>query len=476
MKPPASSATLPQDRVPFWRKVAYGLGGCVENTAVGISQGNLTPVFNIGLGLNPALLGVVTFVWRAWDACADVFFGNLSDNARTRWGRRRPFLVVGAVLTGLTMPLIWWVPPGWSSMLVLAWLTLGGIIFYTCFSFWAMPYYSLQLEMTPDYNERTNITAHRTFAQQFLVLAGSWILALAARPFFSTHADHRPDLLNGMRYISVGLALLTIILGMLPGLFVQERYYEKDASRQPKEKLWTGLKQTLTTRPFLYIVLIVFLKTFGFSLVGVMGFYINTYYVCRGDLTLSTEIGGVSGTLLALSNFFFIPFCNWLANRIGKKAMLYVTVYCGIASVLSMAFFITPAHPWWQLVPPLVLNPIGMGLWLVIPSMQADVADYDELMTHQRREGSFAAVFSWTTKASTALAGGISGVLLVLTGFDATIIGHQPDTVLAHMKFLYIGVPLLFLVATLPAIHGYDLTLERVQDIRRKLEARRGAV
>ncbi|MFA7345398.1 MAG: MFS transporter [Terrimicrobiaceae bacterium] len=465
-----------KDRVPFWQKMAYGLGGPVEGTAIWIPQGNLTPVFNIAMGMNPALLGIVLMVWRIYDAVADQVMGNISDNARTRWGRRKPFIVIGAILTGITMPLIWWMPSGLPEWQMFAWLLVGGLIFYTCFSVWAMPYYSLQLEMSPDYNERTNITAYRAYAQQLLQVAASWILALVALPLFSRLPDAKPDLANGMRYVSIGLGVLTIALGVLPGLFVKERYYEKETSKQPKQDLWAGLKQTLSTRPFQWILIIVITKTFGFGLVGTLGFYLNAYYACRGNLVQATTISGVIGTVLFAPNLFSIPLCTWIANRWDKRTLLYVTVISGILGSLSVSIFVTPANPWLQLIPPLMTGPIGIGLWLVVPSMQADVADFDELTTGIRREGSFSAVFSWTLKASSAITGGISGMLLVWAGFVVHRGAEQSPHVMANLKLFYIGIPMVFLVLCLFAISRYPLTRERVREIRSELEKRRGAI
>ncbi len=465
-----------KDRVPFWQKVAYGLGGPVEGTAVWIPQQNLTPVFNIAMGMNPALLGLVLMLWRIYDAVTDQVMGNISDNARTRWGRRRPFIVAGAILTGLTMPLIWWMPGGISQTMMTAWLLIGGILFYTCFSVWAMPYYSLQLEMSPDYNERTNITAYRAYAQQVLQLAAGWVLALAALPVFSRLPDAAPDLANGMRYISIGLGLLTIGLGVLPGIFVKERYYEKETSKQAKQPLIRGLKQTLSTRPFLWIILIVFTKTFGVGMVSTLGFYLNAYYACRGNLVLATTIAGVIGTSLFAPNLFAIPVCTWIANRWDKRMLIYVTVVCGILGSLSVYLFVTPENPWLQVIPALLAGPIGVGLWLVVPSMQADVADYDELVTGQRREGSFSAVFSWTFKASSALTSGLGGVLLLLTGFNATQGAEQDPRVLETLKLLYIWIPIFFLALCLFAVSRYELTRERMAKIRAELERRRGVI
>ncbi len=465
-----------RDRVSFRQKAAYGLGGPVEGMAVWIPQGNLTPVFNIALGMNPALLGLVLMLWRVWDAVADQVMGNISDNARTRWGRRRPFIVVGAILTGLTMPVIWWMPQGLSEWQMFAWLLLGGIVFYTCFSLWAMPYYSLQLEMSPDYNERTNITAYRAYAQQFIQLAAGWILALSASSWFSRLPGGKPDLANGMRYISIVLGFLTIGLGVLPGLFVKERYYEKETSKQEKERLWEGLKQTLSTRPFLWIIVIVFTKTFGFGLIGTLGFYLNAYYACQGNLLLATTISGAAATALFAPNLLAIPLCTWIANRWDKRTLLYVTAISGLLGSLSVYVFVTPAHPWLQVIPPLCMGPIGVGLWLVIPSMQADVADYDEWMGGKRREGSFSAVFSWTFKATSALAGGLSGMLLTWTGFTSGAGAMQPPHVLENLKLFYIWLPIVFLILCLFAISRYPLTRERMQEIRAKLEARRGII
>lgn len=180
--------------------------------------------------------------------------------------------------------------------------------------------------------------------------------------------------------------------------------------------------------------------------------------------------------MLFAPNLFAIPLCAWIATRWDKKSLLYITVLSAVAGSLSVYFCVTPANPWLQLIPPLFIGPIGMGLWLVVPSMQADVADYDELVTGKRREGSFAAVFSWTFKASIALASGLSGVVLVLTGFEIGRGAEQAPHVLTNLKFFYILIPIGFLLLCLFAISRYDLTRERMAEIRRQLESRRGVI
>jgi GPH family glycoside/pentoside/hexuronide:cation symporter len=464
-----------KDRVPLGQKIAYGLGGPVEGTAVWIPQTNLLPVFTIGLGMNPAAVSSVLMVWRAWDGIADLLVGQMSDNARTRWGRRRPFIVVGAILTGLVMPLMWWAPRGMADWQTCAWLLVGGIMLYTCFAVWAMPYYSLHLEMTSDYDERTNITAYRAIPQMILGLISGGILAGAALPMFSTYADGRPDLANGMRFMSIALAVVTIMLGVLPGLFVKERFYSK-TKRQPKQKLLPGLKLTLTTKPFLALLAIVMTKLMSYALVGSLIFFLNTYYVCRGDVALATKIEWFRQAMLVAPNLLGVPLCTWLATRYGKHILLYIIAFSGILHYLSVYIFFTPDHPWMLVLPFLLLSPIGSGIWLIAPAMQADIVDYDEWKNGVRREGSFAAVFSWTCKMTNTLAASLGGFLLAWTGYNAKLGALQPAQVLENLKTAYIWIPIGLLLLNLFFISKYPLTRKRMAEIRKDLEARRGAL
>lgn len=464
-----------KDRVPFWQKVAYGAGNPVENLTVWMPMAVLTPVFNIGLGMNPATLGIILAIWRAYDAFADPVMGNISDNTRTRWGRRRPYIVIGAILTGLIMPFIWWVPHGLSENMLFAWLLIGGLCLYTSFTVWAMPYYSLQLEMTPDYNERTNVSAYRTFFGQFFGLLGGWILAIAALDVFST-TPGEPNLVNGMRYVGIIMGVLIIVLGVLPGLFTQERYYAAEASKQEKQQLWKSLKQTLTTRPFLMLVLIAATQIVGVGLVSTLGFYVNAYYVCGGDVTLATKVQGGITTALYVPGFLCIPICLWISNRFGKRMLLYFVMTLGVVGYLSVYLCMRPGMPWLQVIPALIISPVSVGLWMIVPSMQADVADYDEVNSHARREGSFSSIFSWTTKLAWTLNTGLSGFVLVWTGFNVDVGGEQPEKVLHNMLHCYALIPVACFLATMFFVSRYELTQQKMQEIRNLLEARRGTV
>lgn len=464
-----------KDRVPFGQKVAYGLGNSVEGLAVWIPMGVLTPVFNIGLGLSPALIGVILSIWIAYDALADPIMGNISDNTRTRWGRRRPYIFTGAILTALIFPLIWWAPRTLPEHLLFWWLLIGGILLRTVFTVWAMPYYSLQLEMTADYNERTNVSAYRAFFGKIIGLIGGWVLAIASLDYFAD-ASGEPDLVQGMRVVSIVIAILIVSVGILPAIFTQERYYEAEASQQEKQRLFKSLKKTLSTRPFLILVVMTIAQIFGMGIVGTLGFYVNAYYVCEGDVSLAAKVQGVIQTALFIPGIVLIPFCSWVASRYGKRMLLYFVTVCSILGYLTAYIFFIPGQPYWQIVPALFKGVVGVGLWMIVPSMQADIADYDELSTNARREGSFSSVFSFGTKVAWTINSTLSGIILVVTGFNVELGAEQPEHVLRAMFHLYIWIPVAFLVVALIMIKIYPLTREKMVEIREQLESRRGTI
>lgn len=467
----------PQDRVPLSQKIAYGAGSMTEQFAGNITKQMFTPVFNIGLGISPAVIGVVLMVYRLWDAMTDPVLGNISDNARTRWGRRRPFIVVGGVLTGLCLPLLWQASPQWSQGAIVAWMIGAGILLYSVFTLWSMPYYSLGMELTPDYNERTRVLAWRAIFSKCTVIFGGWLLALAALPVFANPETGEPDLARGMRAMSWAMGGVILVVAILPGLFVKERYYGKEVKRQPRVGLWKGLRETFRCRPFQKVLGVYVCQTVGSSLVASLGLYLNIYYVCGGDVQKASIIQGVKSTVVFLPGLLSVPFWTWACEKIGKKGALRATILMGFGANILVWFCYTPAYPYLQIVPQIFLSAFGSAIWMIVPSMQADIVDHDELHTAERREGSFSSVFSWVSKLSMTFTTGVSGLIIVWCGFDVVKYGKdQPPEVLRSMLHWYVFFPMLFWAAALLILHFYPITAERAREIRRRLEERRGVV
>ncbi|MDX6766123.1 MAG: MFS transporter [Candidatus Methylacidiphilales bacterium] len=465
------------DRVPVIQKVAYGLGGMTENLSNQFLKQMYVPVYNIGLGISPAIIGSILVVFRLWDALNDPIMGMISDNTRSRWGRRRPYIVIGAMLTGLVMPFMWLASPSWTQPVIIGYMICVGLVFYTCFTIWGMPYYSLGMEMTPDYNERTRVVAYRAIFAKFVGLFAGWLPALATLPVFANPKTGEPDMASGMRVLGFIMGGIILAFGALPGLVVKERYYTADVVKQPKVKLIKSIRTTLRCQPFQILIAIVLLQTFGSGIVGGLGFYLNIYYVHHGDLAAASVIQGLIGTAMFVPGLLSVPLWTWVSEKVGKTRALVLTILCGFIGNFLTYFCVTPVNPYLQLVPAVFMSAFGFALWMLIPSMQADVADYDELTSHQRREGSFSAVFSWMTKMSGTLTSGLSGFILVWCGFDVVRFGKsQPPEVLQSMLHWYVFLPMIFWIFALSLIPFYKLSRERMAAIRTELEAQRGVI
>lgn len=473
MNKPASSG----DTVPFRTKLAYAAGGPVDIFGVWILVSIAYPLFNMELKMEPTQVAIILMSLRLWDGIVDPLMGCISDNTRTRWGRRRPYIFVGAILSALTYPLIWWFPDGLTSTQIMLWGIGFGILFYSCFTIWAMPYQSLLMEMTPDYHERTRVTEIRGYFQTVAGFINGWMWWITLRPLFADSVTGEPSTLSGMRTLSFVIAGVILICGIIPALFVKERYYEHQLTKaQKKVNVFTSLKETLSNRPFVILCLFTMLFLLGTAIFDSYGRYVGTYYVLGGDWSRSSAFAGWGTLVYTLFSLSFIPIFRSLSVKIGKPKTLRISVVLVLISACSTWFTFRPDLPWLMLLNTVFIGAGYAGLWLMIPSMQIDVVDLDELETGERREGSFASVFSWILKLSFCVGYLLSGPLLEWTGFDASLEGAQPESVLFNMRLGYLLLPAISLVGALVLLRLFPLTAEKAEEVRLELETRRGVV
>lgn len=494
----------PGDRIPPFQKIAFAAGMNTEYVATGLMTGVLwMPFFNIGLGLNPVVLGGILMAYRAWDALIDPVMGNLSDNTRTPWGRRRPYLLAGAVISALLYPLFWNIPGGLGDTGRTLYLLLVGMLFFASFTMWSIPYYAMQLELTPSYDERTRLTGWMTFFSKLSYLAGGWLLAFvilvgtlasgdpaalegrpagvrdilgAIQPWLASlagsAAGERP-IVAGMRIVCWLIAAGILCFGLLPALFVKERYYESEARRQVRDPFWQSIRESARCGPLWSLNVLVFFLLLGTMSVASLGQYVNFYYACQGDLVLGAVIAGWKGTVVVLVGVSTIPLFIWLGERWDKRRVVMLMLSCSIFGHLLNIFLMTPSRPWLQIVSGVFESCSLSAVWLFLPSMKADVADWDERQTRRRREGAINAFHYWFVKAALTLSMGIGGVALQISGFDAALPAQSSET-LGRMFAIYLGLPLVLWAVALGAAWFYPLTRERFAVVRRELEARRG--
>ncbi len=474
----AHCKTKPEDRVSLGQKLVYGLGGLVNNL-LGAAVGCMAIVLNLGLGMNPALVGTLMALPRLTDALTDPIMGYVSDNTRSRFGRRRPYIFIGAILSGIIFAMMWQLPSGQSESFYFWYFLIVSIVFYLAYTIYATPWVALGYEMTPDYHERTRVMGFSNWIGQF-----AWVIA----PWFWKIMENDkwfPDSVAGARGLAIMVGAFVAIVGIMPAIFCKERFGSKaDKNRKAVVKIaglgkniakfFKGFAITLKSKPFLKLCTATFLVFNGFMLVSAFSSYVIIYYVFGGDSPAGATYMGLFGTVSSISTFCVIPFITWVSSKIGKRKAFIFSTSVSILGYGMKWFCYNPAHPNMLLIPaPFIAFGLG-GLFTLMGAMMADVCDVDEMETGERREGMFGSIYWWMVKLGMALAFAISGHLLNATGFNVELGGGQTERTLFLLRVFDITVPMLTSLIAVITICTFKVTEQKAQEVRKILEARRG--
>ena len=482
-RPTNSSAltTAPvSDKVPIAAKAAYAFGGVNDIYGHWFYANLATKVFNQFLFLSPTLVGIVLVLARVVDAFTDTLFGWLSDNTRSRWGRRRPYILVGSIVAGVALPCMFMPSLGWDASQPwmhnkLFWFMLITALLYApVISAYTMPYSSLGAELTPNYHERTNVMAWKGVVQKLsgvYMMSAWWI----AQHFRVDPVTKNPNVMLGMQ-VAAGIAgLIMIGAGFANFFFVKERYYTK-AQTQTRTRFWDSFLQTMTSKPFLILLGILAAYSVPTMMVTNLGDYAGTYYVFGGNQEVMSRFMSLSAWGYFICGALGVFVTTWISNHLGKRKALTFTLGTGILAFGSSWWMYSPGHGWMMVLNTAFTGFAATGFWVVLPSMSADVVDHDEIKTYKRREGAFSSIFSWTSKMGMALAVFVSNWMLDLVGFHAELEGNQSPEAIFWIRFLFAAIPVIAMVIALLLLTIYPLSQQKMADIRAELEARRGTV
>lgn len=467
--------TAEADKIPVHEKALYGMGSPALSMTTHLTDYQMQQVLVYGMGMSPALHSVIVMVFRFWDAFIDPLMGWISDNTRSRFGRRRPYMFIGCISMALILPFVWRFGEGWDIVWIAVYFIIFGILINTATTIYNIPYQTLKMEMTPDYNERTSLNVYAGIAVKLFVFVAPWIWAMTQMPFFTGQdPSEEPNTLLGIRSVTILFAVIVITIGMIPVFVCKERYYAKAAS-QKKEPLLKSFNLTFHSGPFRMMVLFILLLNFEGLVMG-MGGYLKTYYVLGGDLEKAALYQGMGGSASAVLALLSLPFFGWLARRYGKERALFFIVVAQVVMATSILIFYNPNYPYLVLIPAILNGPMHAGLWTVVPAMKADIVDDDELRTGERREGSFESVFSFILKLGGTLFMGLSGFLVVLVGFEIGEAANQAPGVFRNIILLMFAIPFLFSIIEALIVYKWPLSSERMEEIRDQLEERRGKI
>jgi GPH family glycoside/pentoside/hexuronide:cation symporter len=407
-------------------------------------------------GITPALAGTILLVVKIWDSVNDPVVGWLTDRTTSRFGRRRPWLLFGAVPFGLFFFLQWVVPPVGPTALFIYYLIVA-LLFDTAFTIVNVPYAALTPELTRDYDERTSLNSYR-----FAFSIGGSLIAGVVHPII-VNAFLDPQ--TGYLVSGAVFGLICVIPFIVCFLGTSERYEPGPGAKELN--IVAQVREVFRNRPYLFVVGIYLFSWLAVQITSsVLAFYL-TFWMQRSDL-IPVMLLAVQGSALI---FLFV--WSAISRRIGKK-MVYTIGMLFWIGVQAALFFVQPGQVTLAIVLG-VLAGVGISTAYLIPwSMIPDVIELDELETGQRREGLFYGFMVLLQKLGLALGLFLVGIALETSGFnEALSAAEQPDAARFAIRLMVGPIPTVMLICGLVLNWFYPITKEKHAEIMAAIAAKK---
>lgn len=476
MPTPQHHETPPEDRISIVQKSAYSVGMLVNNLQAAALPA-LMVILNLGLKIDARWVGVIAFVPRLFDAVSDPMMGYISDNTESRWGRRRPYIFVGAIVAGLIFALMWQLPPGYSKNFYFWTFLVASVLYFLAYTVFATPFVAFGFEMTSDYHERTRLHTFANTVGQLPWLAVPWFYWLMSSEYFDNQV-------HGARVLALWVGGAICLLGVVPAIFCRERMSPVNTNaveQGTNTTFWAnmadffrGLIASFRCRPFVKLCAATFLVFNGYQLGVAFTIYVLQFYIYGGDAEVAGRLYGTYFTAVSICTLAVIPLTGWIATRLGKRETFLLTISLSLIGYALKWFCYSPDHPYLLLVScPFIAFGTG-SLFTLMASMVSDVCDFDEQVSGERREGMFAAIYWWMVKVGMAIAGLFVGIFLHLAGFDVEVSEPQSEQTMFWIRVIDVGIPLATSAIAIWIMSAYEISETRAHEIREALERRRG--
>ncbi len=446
-----------KDKLPFWTKIMYGVGDLGFSMNNSIISAYFTIYMMDVMGLTPALVAIILFVGRSWDYINDPIIGHLSDRTRTRWGRRRPFLLFGAIPFGLSFILLW-ISPNFSDTGLVIYYSLAYIVYEALATTVYMPYFSLTPELTEDYDERTKLTSFRML---FNIIGSLTAYIFPMLVIGSMVPDNTKKILL-MGVIAGAIAATPLLIVFLGTREKKEHMMEK------RPKLFPSLKAALKNRPFVFAAGI-YLLTWMTIVVLETNLLLYIKYIIQraGQSTLIMASIFVTAIIA-------LPIWNWAAKHWNKR-LAYIIGVAFWAVVMMVLILLTPQTPFWLIMVLCIMAGIGVSAAQVLPwSIIPDAIEWDEWKTFERHEGMFYSLITLLGKVANSIAVPLSLMVLEFTGYQSGSV-VQPDSALLGIRLVIGPLPAVLLTGGIIFAIFYPLSREQHHKIVEELHLRREA-
>jgi len=430
------------------------------------------------VGLDARLASFAALISIVWDAINDPIVGALSDNVRTKWGRRRPFLLIFSVPFALAFIMLWWAPPWESQAAIMIHITLAYMISDTIQTLITVPYLALTPEIAADYDERTSLTTYRML----------WNLVASLLTAALSPAIIDGMVANGSTLQQAYLVVAAIYGGasILPFLLIFAVVREKEIPPVEEKNNSVSFKKTLRelwqNTPYKYATGIYVANWISFDIVALMLPYFFLYWVGEGNqlakanlfgLELGLETAGLG--IIFIVAIITLPLWDWLAKKYSKRKAYMVGIILWMI-IEALVLTIKQGQVTYMMTIAVFVGFFTSNAHVLPEAMFPDVIDWAELKTCQRREGTYYGAIHFTRKLSSAFAVFLALQILGWAGYTTpptgALIVSQPQSTLNAIRFLTGPMIILLLLVALGFTIKYPLTRERQHRIRRSLERR----
>jgi GPH family glycoside/pentoside/hexuronide:cation symporter len=409
---------------------------------------------------------------RIFDAITDPIMGFISDNTKSKWGRRRQYVLIGGILMGIAYIFMWQLYKDDGVQYNFWYFFLWSLVFYLGLTIFSVPYVAMGYEMSDDFHERTNIMAIAQFIGQW-----AWVIAPL---FWIIMYDENwfPSADIAVRELAIWVAIPSAICAIVPAIFIKtnstlnEDYDPLNSANIGNSliKIIKSFAEAFKIKEFRKLCGATFLIFNAFNTVAALTFFVIVYKLFNGDAGASGIWVSMFGCLGAIgTTFIVIPAVAWMSKKLGKKKAFMLSQSISLVGYSMLYFLFIPGKPWLYVIA-LPFFSFGIGsLFTIMMSMTADVIDIDEMNTGKRREGIFGAIYWWMVKVGYGIAGALSGVIITIVGFNSDLATTDQQAAVDGLHTFFCFFPMVGTILAMLIMRNYTITEERSLEIRSQL-------
>jgi len=465
------------NRVPIRQKIAFGVG-MLANQMFPAAMSIFMVVLVQDLGFPGWMWGVIFFAPRAFDAILDPIMGFISDNTRSKWGRRRQYVIIGSLIMGASFAMLWQLYRENSVMYNFTYVMIWSFVFYLGLTIFGVPYVSMGYEMSEDYHERTNVMAISQWIGQWAWVIAPWFWVIMYDPDWFPTAD------EATRTLAIWVAGVFTLCAMAPGLLLKSESTVDRVDYEPLDfrgilgsmkKIGASFVEAFSSVPFRRLCITTFLVFNGFNTIASFTFFVIKSHLFNDDASAVGVWPTLFGSVGALiTTFLVIPIVAWMSKNLGKKRAFILSQGISIIGYILLWFLMIPGKPYMFLFA-LPFHSFGIGgLFTIMMSMTSDVLDIDELKTGKRREGVFGAIYWWMVKLGFAFAGALSGLILTLVNYQSGAVA-QPEGAVDGLRMVFSGLPIICTLIAIAVMWNYKVDEKYANEVRAELDKRKSA-